>query len=415
MAKRGRKKAGRSSWGTVRMLPGGMFQASYTHGGVRGVVKATRYYAPDTFSSDLDARLWLRKEKELIDADKWKPPTQRVKEKRAAEAAAKNRMTFGEYAIQYLAHHDERATSKLRDQKSLDYYILGKPIPGKGGKPPVFRTLVGLGDVPLDELDMNAVDAWWRALPLNEYRRSCDLAYQLVRRICLYAVKRGMMEKNPCGVEGAGRASEERHMPALTSEQMKSIMDNMPDRFKPMLLLGTLCAMREGEICELRLGDVNFVDSTIHVARSVSYVERSLVHGPPKTEYGNRFVPVPPSVLAALESHIAEFLTEWNDDTLLFTDEKGRQVTSWILKKRFYSACRLAGVKAGKKDGGYVFHDLRHTGLTYYREAGASIPDLQKLAGHSTPQMVWRYQEQVPGSLKRAAVAIDAIIGVDAP
>ena len=42
---------------------------------------------------------------------------------------------------------------------------------------------------------------------------------------------------------------------------------------------------------------------------------------------------------------------------------------------------------------GLWFHDLRHTGLTYAGMAGATVRELQHIAGHTTPAMAMRYQE----------------------
>ena len=39
----------------------------------------------------------------------------------------------------------------------------------------------------------------------------------------------------------------------------------------------------------------------------------------------------------------------------------------------------------------FRFHDLRHTALSYAAQNGASLLELQELAGHKTPAMVLRY------------------------
>ena len=39
------------------------------------------------------------------------------------------------------------------------------------------------------------------------------------------------------------------------------------------------------------------------------------------------------------------------------------------------------------------FHDLRHTALTHYGEAGASVAELMELAGHNDIKVVTVYQQ----------------------
>ena len=75
----------KGTWGTVREVPrkgSGRFQASYVHGGVRGIQPGARYTAPQTFDTRGDAWAWLDRERRLIDKDDWTPPRERL---RAAE------------------------------------------------------------------------------------------------------------------------------------------------------------------------------------------------------------------------------------------------------------------------------------------------------------------------------------------
>ena len=38
------------------------------------------------------------------------------------------------------------------------------------------------------------------------------------------------------------------------------------------------------------------------------------------------------------------------------------------------------------------FHDLRHTGMTLYGQAGATLADLMRRGGHTSPDTVMIYQ-----------------------
>jgi integrase len=75
-------------------------------------------------------------------------------------------------------------------------------------------------------------------------------------------------------------------------------------------------------------------------------------------------------------------------DGLLFpsrndqTEHMRQSALTWI----YYPARKAAG----RSD--LHFHDLRHTGLTWAAQSGATLAELMGRAGHSTPAMAIRYQ-----------------------
>ena len=49
------------------------------------------------------------------------------------------------------------------------------------------------------------------------------------------------------------------------------------------------------------------------------------------------------------------------------------------------------GKNVSAKEGGFVYHDLRHTFNTYMRKAGVPESVLMEITGHSTREMFDRY------------------------
>ena len=70
-------KAGRRSWGWVRKLPSGRFQASYVGPDL------IRHRAQRTYTSKLDAERWLANERWAIERGQWTPPSHRAAEEKA--------------------------------------------------------------------------------------------------------------------------------------------------------------------------------------------------------------------------------------------------------------------------------------------------------------------------------------------
>jgi integrase len=61
------------------------------------------------------------------------------------------------------------------------------------------------------------------------------------------------------------------------------------------------------------------------------------------------------------------------------------------IRESLRRAFRLAGLSYGRKGGGVVFHDLRHTFNTNMRRAGVPESVIMKVTGHSTREMFDRY------------------------
>lgn len=402
MARRGRRPRTRSRWGSVRAKASGNYQASYRHGGISGVTPSVLYVAPTTFDTEGDARVWLETERRLIETGQWTPPAEREAARREAEEALAGRLTVAAFARQWLdGNTDLRPSTRARYETSLRYYILAEPL-ARGSKT-TFRTRVGLGDVRIDVLTRAHVNTWWQALPRDTRRRSCDLAYNLLRTLFLAAVEDGLIAATPVHVRGAGRPSRVRNLEPLTPVQVLAIADAMPARWRLGVLLGAWCALRSGEVRELRRGDVNVDSATIRVSRGVVRAGTASFIGAPKTESAIRTVRIPPSLLDDVRSHLRDH-TQIGPKGLLFWNTEGGNVDDRVWRKAWLRACANAGTP------GVRFHDLRHVGLTYTAVAGATLRELQAIAGHTTPAMAMRYQEIAADHMAEVIKGLDAII-----
>lgn len=392
----------RSRWGSVRLKPSGNYQASYRHGGIPGVTPSITYTAPMTFQTEGDARVWLEMERRLIETDQWTPPADRETARREVEEALANRTTVASYARQWLeSNGDLRPSTRSRYDSSLRYYILAEPL--VTGSTSRYRTRVGLGPVHLDELTRAQVNAWWQALPRDTHRRSCDLAYNLLRTLCLAAVEDGLIAASPVHVRGAGKPSRRRSVDPLTPAQVLAIADAMPERWRLGVLLGAWCALRSGEVRELRRSDVDLDRAVIKVQRGVVRAGTTFHVGEPKTDAARRTVHIPASLLDDVRSHLRDH-TQLGPNGLLFWGQDGSNVDDRLWRKVWLRACRDAGAE------GVRFHDLRHVGLTYTAVAGATLRELQSIAGHTTPAMAMRYQEIAADHLAEVVRGLDAII-----
>jgi len=360
------------------------------------------YTAPTTFQTEGDARVWLEVERRLIETGQWSPPAEREAARQQAEEAKSKRLTVAAYARHWLdTNADLRLSTRTRYESSLRYYLLAQPLARSGTEKR--RTTIGLGEVQLHELTRAQVMTWWQALPRETHRRSCDLAYNLLKTLCLSAVDDGLMLASPVHVRGAGKPSLHRNVQPLTPAEVLAIADAMPAEWRLGVLLGAWCALRSGEVRELRRRDIDLVRGTIRVSRGVARAGTSTYVGLPKTDAGTRTVQIPASLMDEVKAHLKDH-AQLGADGLLFWGTDGRNADDRDWRREWLRACSAAGIE------GIRFHDLRHVGLTYTAVAGATLRELQAIAGHTTAAMALRYQEIAADHMAEVVKGLDAII-----
>jgi integrase len=171
----------------------------------------------------------------------------------------------------------------------------------------------------------------------------------------------------------------------LSLEELATLVAAMPARLQAMVLLAAWCALRFGELTELRRGDIDLKAEEIKVRRAVVRSGGQVIVGVPKSDAGVREVSIPSHLLPILKAHIAEHVA-FGRDALLFPGAGGGHLAPSSLYGSFYPA-RAA---AGRED--LRWHDLRHTGAVLATATGASLVDLMARLGHSTPAAAMRYQ-----------------------
>ncbi len=91
----------------------------------------------------------------------------------------------------------------------------------------------------------------------------------------------------------------------LTLAELEALVTAMPERYRPMTLLAAWCALRFGELTELRRRDIDLKNGVIHVCRGVAWVDGKPVIGTPKSAAGIRDVAIPPHLIPMLRDYLA--------------------------------------------------------------------------------------------------------------
>jgi integrase len=386
-AKKKEPRSERRTFGRLRQFRSGRWKASYT--GPDGKL----YEAAHTFAAKIDAEAWLTDRRREIDRELWSAPATNEQKKEAASRKKAAAETFGSYAKTWL----EARTVKGRPLKPrtrehyqalLDRHIL-----------PTFR------GKPIRDITMASVDRWYAKTAKGAPTVRAH-TYSLLRTILETARTRDrLIEVNPCLIRGAGSVTRVINPKPATLQQVDTITTEMPEGLQLMILLATWCAMRFGELAELRRGDVNVKDGTVSITRGVSRVSGGHSVGGPKSDAGVRDVAIPPHILPAVKAHLEH--VDPGKDALLFPAKSGRHLQPSTFYRHYYKARDAA------KRTDLRFHDLRHTGATMAAQAGATLAELMNRLGHSTAQAAMKYQHAADGRDKVIAAALSKLARPD--
>ena len=105
--------------------------------------------------------------------------------------------------------------------------------------------------------------------------------YGLLRTILGTAASHGKLAANPCNVKGAGNTKRVEKIRPAGLPELEKITAEMPAQYAAMILLAAWCAMRFGELTELRRCDLVLDPDQ---GKGVIRIERAVV----RTDGGSR-------------------------------------------------------------------------------------------------------------------------------
>lgn len=356
----GRKRQPRRSFGAVRELPSGRFQASYLDPDGR------RRVAPTTFATRTDAAVYLDTVSADLARKAWKAPD------------ADPLPTLAEYGTRWI-----RQRAGLKDSTRAQYGV-------------DFRRHVEpyLGDFRLDEVTPDLVRQWHAELAEDlagelaaQERTSVATnrngaptvarAYRLLRTMLGTAVEDELLGSNPCRIKGAGQAPVAER-PTLSPAEVARLADAVPEHYRALVVVAAYAGPRIGELAALRVRDLRFGKApALTVEERVYRVAGRYDYAGPKSRAGRRTVALPGFVADALAEHLRAHRPEAGPDDLVFVTENGGNILG-----AYSQTLSRALARIGRPD--CRVHDLRHSGALLAAESGATLPELMQRLGHGT-------------------------------
>ena len=245
--------------------------------------------------------------------------------------------------------------------------------------------MIGTGNIKLGELTYGDVLGFQQRLAeagkskalIRKIRGSLSslLSDQMLKgRLARHVIRDAPRHKRP-------KDRQVTEMPLPTKAEINALLRGAQGRFRAFLSTLIFTGMRISEVRGLYWKNVDFRKQTIKVCQRA---DRWGHIGAPKSQSGNRTIPMAPMVVNTLK--------EWKlgcpKGDLVFPSRKGIVLSHSNLQREFSSLQRGCGVS--RKDGKpYGFHALRHAAASMFIEQRFTPKKVQELMGHASIQMTF--------------------------
>lgn len=211
------------------------------------------------------------------------------------------------------------------------------------------------------------------------------------------AIKSGARRDNPAAAHHVTvRRRRIRQGDVLTMSDIHALIAQVRDPYKPAVWLLVLTGMRPSELCGLCVRSVDFARSLVAITETLlpvsAYSDQrlELVAGPPKTEAGNRTIPIPPWLTGQLAEMLAARAATRDSPVesteRLFLNRAGKPLNRDKFRE---TVIRPALVAAGLPASTRTY-DLRHGHASMLIDLGANVLAVAQRMGHSDPSVTLR-------------------------
>ena len=225
-------------------------------------------------------------------------------------------------------------------------------------------------DVPITDLETPSIPSAEQARRFILEKIAKNLASQTIH-VYLNALKflfRKILQP-PCALNIPSPKKESRLPDILSRYEISQLLD-IVENFKHKLLLSIAygAGLRVGEVVRLRVYDIDFRESTIHIRQGKGKKDR-ITMLPQKCAH-----------------QLSAFIEGRNPNDFVFRSERGGRLTERTAQKIFERAMKKANIIKRA-----TFHSLRHSFATHLLENGIDLRYVQELLGHRNILTTQRY------------------------
>lgn len=356
----------RRTFGNIRKLPSGRFQASYI--GADG----HRHNATRTFHTKTDANRWLTMEEATLINGTWENPT-------AAYQRSTIPTLFRDYAERHITIQTTHHGDSLRESTKALYRRLLR------------HNLKQFLHIAVADINVSEINDWWAASTSSGKKTIASKAYKLLSAIMTRAVAEGLRTGNPCIVKGAQSATTGKTIIVPTHDEVTAIATHINPRYKRFVVLCAFAGLRFGEITALTKSDIipEIRDGKkayrININKAVTLVDGKHRIDLPKSRASKRIIPISSSLTPMIDELLNDHASAPHD-ALLFPSASGGFLRHDVFTNSWKPALKRAGITTN-----ITPHCLRHFAGTNLAIQGGNLAELKGWLGDSTTSAVMRY------------------------
>lgn len=176
-------------------------------------------------------------------------------------------------------------------------------------------------------------------------------------------------------------------------ELLRQLAEHPNIYFRAAVLLALLCGLRLGEVCALRIDDIDWELCRIDITRALKYTsETGQYIDAPKSDASIRMIDLPAGMMVVLHE-IRDYQLEtakllgprWRGDGRIIASFDGTPLHHDTPSHQWRKFADSHGYK------GMRFHDLRHSHATILLSSNVDVVAVAARLGHSTPDTTLRF------------------------
>ena len=172
------------------------------------------------------------------------------------------------------------------------------------------------------------------------------------------------------------------------------------------ILLSANGGLRLGEVCALRVSDIDFRNGTVRIERAAQRVHEAgkthLIVQTPKSDSSVRTIPLPDDMMIFLKKAVSGL----PENAYLLTGRSDKPMEPRNYQYYFESVLRRCGLKKR------CYHTLRHSYATRCIESGIDIKSVSEMLGHADITTTLRLYVHPSLDSKKLAVQKISFLGV---
>ncbi len=303
---------------------------------------------------------------------------------------------------EYLAQRSR--ANEITDETASDYiskfkhYVVGGHLMRRRSNRNLPETFPhGIGAFKIAEVTEHVVEELLRSLlafglskkTVREMKLTMSVFFEFARfkRYVTHNPTKGIAVKSL-------KAKGKRKIHVPSKKLLNLMIARAREPFATMIRLAMLAGLRKGEHRALHWSDIDFANNRIYVTKSLRDSNKM---ARPKTEAGNRFVPMSSALTKMLGD--LRSTTQFNaENDPVFPNGKGNALDAAMISKlwnRLYNETIASWPVGEKVPPRPRWHDLRHFCVSAWVEAGMQPKAVQTFIGHETIDMTMRIYAHV--------------------